>query len=472
MKNILFLFFASFLFLSCKKSFLDLTPSSSITPNTFFKTSTDAITAVDGCYAANQSTNLYGDGFQVLMEERGDNVLDLDISGGSGVNYKIAHFIEDDGNSLLQSAWQTLFNGIFRCNTVLNNIDPINMDSTLKNRVRGEARFLRALNYFNLVRLWGAVPVLTTTVSASEALNLKRDDVTTVYAQIESDLSFAAANLPSSYTGSDVGRVTSGAANGLLGKVYLYEKKYSNASSLLQQVINSGVFSLLPNIADVFSDSEKYNAEILFAVRYASGVVGQTHAFWFTDNNNLPTIDSSIVNAYSAGDLRKTLTDAIKPAGLGFTGPRKFIDVPDATSNSGEDFPVLRYADILLMQAEAMNEQGYSAATSSGSAFDYLNQVRQRAGLSGLSSTDLPDQTSFRNEVYLQRRLELAFECDRWFDLVRTGNAISAIGADVGKEVVTGTPIVIDAHQFIYAIPATELSIINNPTNFPQNPGY
>lgn len=469
MKKAIYTLTALLLLTACSKSFLDLTPPSVITPNAFYKTSSDAITAVNGCYTVNQSTSLYGDGFQVLMEERGDNILDLDISGGSGTNYQLAHFIESAGNSLLYSSWVAIYNGIFQCNTLLANIGPIQMDSALKNRVRGEAQFLRALHYFNLVRIWGPVPVLTTTVSAGQALGLKRDSVATVYQLIESDLSFAAANLPASYTGADVGRVTAGAALGLLGKVYLYEKKYADASTVLQQVIQSGTFSLQTNIASVFSDANKYNSEILFAVRYAPGIVGQVHAFWFTDNNNLPTIDSSIVKAYSAGDLRKPLTDAIHPTGLSFTGPRKYIDAPDASGNSSEDFPVLRYADVLLMAAETLNEQGYS---SSGAAFNYLNQVVQRAGLPSFTPVELPDQASFRSEVYLQRRLELPFECDRWFDLVRTGNAIAAIAADAGKEVVTGTPIVIDAHQFVYPIPESELEIMNNTANFPQNPGY
>ncbi|GGB04765.1 RagB/SusD family nutrient uptake outer membrane protein [Puia dinghuensis] len=452
---------------SCKKSFLELTPPSAITTDNFFKTSADAITAANGCYASLADANEYGAGFEVLMEERGDNVLDLDISSGSGTNYKLAHFIDDPSNSQLSLTWIDIFNGIYRCNTVLANIGPVKMDSATKNRVRGEVQFIRALHYFNLVRLWGAVPVLTTVVSADQALQLHRDSVAAVYQQIESDLQFAAANLPAAYTGADVGRVTTGAANGLLGKVYLYEKKYNNAASVLQGVINSNVFSLLPNIASVFSTANKYNAETLFAVRYASGVTGQAHGFWFTNGNNLPTIDSSIVKAYSAGDVRKTLTDAIKPTGLTYTGPRKYVDVPDASGLSGEDFPVLRFADILLMAAEVLNEQGYSASTGTGSAFYYLNLVRQRAGLTALSSADRPDQGTFRNEVYLQRRLELPFECDRWFDLVRTGNAITAIRADAGK----GSPT-IDAHRFIYPIPQSELDIVHNAANFPQNPGY
>lgn len=457
---------------ACSKKFLDLTPTSTVTPNAFYKTGADAITAVNGCYNALQSTNLYGQNFEILMENRGDNSTDLDISASGGINYQLAHFLESAGNTTLENSWVGIYNGIFDCNTLLANIGPIPMDSTLKDRVRAEAQFLRALHYFNLVRLWGPVPLVTTPLSSAQALKLSRDSVSAVYQQIEADLTFAAANLPSSYTGADVGRATSGAALGLLGKVYLYEKKYSNAATVLQQVIQSGVYSLQTNIASVFSDANKYNSEILFAVRYASGIVLQDHIFWFTDNNNLPTIDSSIVTAYGPGDLRKTLTDAVKPNGLSFTGPRKFIDAPDASDNSGEDFPVLRYADVLLLAAEALNAQGYNASTTTGSAFWCLNQVVQRAGLAPLTAATLPDQNSFQSQVWLQRRLELPFECDRWFDLVRTGQAIAAIAADKAKETVAGTPIVIDADQFVYPIPNAEIQIMSYSPNFPQNPGY
>ena len=458
----------SFIFLvSCQKSFIALTPQSAVTTDAFFKSAADAITAVNGCYSSLSSGSQYGQNFQSLMEDRGDNTLTLDISGNSGTNYKLAHFTDDPSNDILYSSWVSLYHSIFRCNTVLDNITQISMDNGLKNRLKGEAQFIRALAYFNLVRLWGNVPLITTTVSVEQAYTLKRNDIAAVYKQAEADLQFAAANLPAGYTGADIGRVTSGAANGLLGKVYLYEKKYTDANTVLQAVINSNSFSLLPNIADVFSPAKKYNAEILFAVRYASGITGRNHGFWYTNGNNLPTVDSSIIKAYTINDARKTLTDPVKPVGLTFTGPRKFMDAPDASKNSGLDFPVLRFADVLLMQAEVLNEQAYNPGSTNGTAFYYLNMVRQRAGLATLSATDLPDQASFRAEVYKQRRLELPFECDRWFDLVRTGQAIEAIQADVAKAI----PL-IQPYRFIYPIPQSELSIVNNPAIFPQNPGY
>lgn len=448
---------------SCQEDFLDLTPQSTISPENFFKTSLDAVTAVNGCYKSLAVGGQYGGTFQILMEHRGDNFSDQDPSSGSGVNYQINRFSDNPGNTNLYSSWTAIYSSIFRCNTVIESVEPINMDNTLKNRIKGEASFIRALNYFNLVRLWGAVPLVIKTIDPVSAASLKRDDVAAVYAQIETDLKFAAANLPATYPAADLGRVTQGAAKGLLGKVYLYQKKYNDTRTVLDEVINSKVFSLLPNVADVFSATTKYHAEILFAIRFTKGISGQDHGFWYS-NTQVIGIDTTIQKAYTeAGDLRKTLVDAVKPTGSSLIMPRKFLDTP-VNNNSGTDFPILRFADVLLIQAEALNEIGYNASTAAGTAFAHLNAVRKRAGLKELTGTDLPTQASFRAEIYNQRRLELPFECDRWFDLVRRGTAIAEIAAN--------KKITIAPFRLLYAIPQQEIDIMNNPTTFGQNPGY
>ena len=280
-----------------------------------------------------------------------------------------------------------------------------------------------------------------------------------IYKQIEADLVFAAANLPATYAATDLGRVTTGAAKGLLGKVYLYEKKYAAAQTVLQEVINSNAFTLLPKVADVFSTANKYNAEILFAVRYAKGVANQDHGFWFANSQTI-TVDTTLLKAYDVADLRRPLSESAKPAGNANMMPRKFLDDP-INGNAGNDFPVLRFADVLLMQAEILNEQGYSAT---GNAFTYLNMIRTRAGLAQLAAADLPDQNSFRNEIYRQRRLELPFECDRWFDLLRTNRAVT--------EILANKKVTLPAFRLIYPLPQQEIDIMNNKATFPQNPGY
>ncbi|WP_212002979.1 RagB/SusD family nutrient uptake outer membrane protein [Chitinophaga sp. HK235] len=447
------------IFASCNKEFLDLNPVSTIAPGQFFKTADDAITAVNGCYASLAQSSQYGATFQVLMEARADNFTDQDPSSNSGQNYQINRYSDNSGNTNFYNAWVGVYNGIFRCNTLLAALDGIQMDETLKNRIRGEARFIRALAYFNLVRLWGAVPLLTTAADPVNAINLKRDNVAAIYTQVEADLVFAAANLPATYASTETGRVTSGAAKGLLGKVYLYQKKYAPAQTVLQDVINSNVYTLLPKVADVFSTTNKYNAEILFAVRYAKGVANQSHGFWYANSQTI-TVDTTLLKAYDDADQRKALSESVKPAGNANMMPRKFVDDP-VNGQAGNDFPVLRLADVLLMQAEVLNELGYSAT---GNAITYLNMVRSRAGLSSLTAADLPDQVSFRNEVYKQRRLELPFECDRWFDLIRTGRVVS--------EILANKKVNLPAFRLLYPIPQQEMDIMNNKATFPQNPGY
>jgi starch-binding outer membrane protein, SusD/RagB family len=464
MKNIIALLCICLLFFtSCKEDFLELTPQSTIAPETFFKTSGDAVTAINGCYKSLAVGSQYAGTFQILMETRGDNYLDQDPSSGAGQNYQIHRFSDSPGNTNLYNSWVALYSSVFRCNTVLESVDPIKMDNALKTRIKAEASFIRALSYFNLVRLWGGVPLVTKSIDPVGASNLKREAATAIYDQIEADLVFAAANLPATYPAVDLGRATKGAAQGLLGKVYLYQKKYANVKPILDEVINSKTFSLLPNVADAFSPTVKYHAEILFAVRFAKGITGQDHGYWYA-NTQIIGLDSTLFKAYDANDTRRTQIEFAKPTGNSNILPRKFHDTP-VNNNAGNDFPVLRYADVLLVQAEAQNEVAYSNNTAAGSAFAHLNAVRKRAGLAELSATDLLDQAAFRKEIYKQRRLELPFECDRWFDMVRTNTAVEATAASSKK-------LTIQPFRFLYPLPQQEIDIMNNATTFPQNPGY
>ncbi|NJN34589.1 MAG: RagB/SusD family nutrient uptake outer membrane protein [Saprospiraceae bacterium] len=464
MKNIVLIMgLCVFVFTSCGKDFLELNPQSTIAPETFYKTAADAVTAINGCYKSLAVGGQYASTFQILMEHRADNYLDQDPSSGAGQNFQINRFSDSLGNTNLYTAWVALYSSIFRCNTVLQAIEPIAMDVTLKNRIKGEASFIRALNYFNIVRFWGAAPLVTTTIDPTAASNLKRDAVSDIYAQIEKDLTFAAANVPETYPTAEVGRVTKGAAQGLLAKVYLYQKKFTNAKSTAEEIINGKRFNLLPTIAEVFDPTRKYHAEILFAIRFAKGIAGQDHGYWYA-NTQIIGLDSTLFKAYDANDARRTQIEFARPTGNSNFMPRKFIDIP-VNNNAGNDFPIVRFADILLIQAEAANEVAYSNITTPGSAFANLNAVRKRAGLTELTAANLPDQAAFRSEIYKQRRLEFPFEGDRWFDMVRTGTAVAGIAASSKKQTI-------EAFRFLYPIPQQEIDIANNKATFPQNPGY
>ncbi|MEZ0539365.1 RagB/SusD family nutrient uptake outer membrane protein [Fibrella arboris] len=447
---------------ACQQGFLDLKPLSQPNVDNFYKTANDFGNAVNGAYDVLQSANQYGGDFNTLLEARSDNVLDNDPSSNAGLRYNIDRFIEPTTNSILRDTWGSLYTGINRTNLILDKIDGVAFDNTLKNRYKGEAQFIRALSYFNLVRLWGKVPLVLKAGSTTDSRSYVRNEVADVYAAIEKDLTDAAANLPASYTGADVGRATSGAAKGLLGKVLVTEKKFSQAVTVLREVISTGTYRLLPNVADVFAVANKNNAEIVFAVKFKKGVGGalpEGHALWYGTNIG-DNIEASLRAAYPTGDARRALTVQIPVPSNVNVVPRKFYDEFSAVNDVGNDFPVLRYADVLLLYAEALAE---SAIQFSPDALTALNQVRSRAGAPVYTEAQLATQAAFREAIINERRLELALENDRWFDLIRTGKAVDALK-------VTG--ITVPANRLIYPVPQSEIDTYNNPTTFAQNPGY
>lgn len=461
LRNIGLAMAVSALLTGCKSGFLDLTPQSQPNADNFYRTANDFGNAVNGAYDALQSANQYGGDFNTLLEARSDNVLDNDPSSNAGLRYNIDRFIEPTTNTVLRDTWGSLYTGINRTNLILDKIDAIPFDATLKARYTGEAQFIRALSYFNLVRLWGKVPLVLKAGSTADARAYIRNEVTDIYAAIEKDLTAAATNLPASYSGSDVGRATSGAAKALLGKVLITEQKYTQAVQVLREVANSNTYRLLPAIGDVFAVANKNNAEIVFAVKFRKGVggVSEGHGLWFGTNIG-DNIEKSLRSAYAADDKRLPLIAQIAVPSNVNVVPRKYYDEVSATNDVGNDYPVLRYADVVLLLAEALNEVGYQA---NGEALQLLNQIRTRAGVSVYTAAQLSSQAAFRDAVLAERRLEFPLEGQRWFDLIRTGKAIDAIK-------VTG--ITVPANRLIYPIPQSEIDVYNNPGTFAQNPGY
>ena len=459
-KTISIILICCVLFLSCKKSFLTLLPQSQATSDAFYKTTSDVSNAVTAAYAPLQS--LYFGNFVTMMEARGDNVEDLNPGANAGTEYNIDRFLAKADNTDITSTWGSIYNGISRCNNTLIHLDVVTTP-VLKAQFEGELKFLRALHYFNIVRLWGNAPLVLSPISADDAKKLPRAPVADVYTAIENDLTQAIPLLPAVYSNTaDLGRATQGAAKALLGKVYLTEAKYPQALSVLKDLVpanNVYGYSLLPAVADVFNVNNKMNAEIVFAIRFNKTVANQGHGL--STYFNQPGLDPKLISSYEANDARKDLLNTVtldandKPV-------KKYYDTFDPnTKTLGNDFIVLRYADVLLMYAEALNETGYSA-----DAFTWLNAVRSRAGASTYSNVTLPDQASFRTGVLLERRLELPLEEHRWFDLIRTNTAIAAF------QVSGLTPISIQAYQYLYPIPQPELDISTNKSGFTQNTGY
>lgn len=459
MKKIFILIITIGLFSACEDNFLELSPVSQPNVNDFYKTPSDILNGVNAAYASLQTGSLYGGrDLQDLTEYRGDNVFDNDPSANSGLRFNIDRFLAGSDNTVFENVWRRLYLTIYRCNIVLDNIDNVTMDETLRNRYKGELRFIRGLAYFHLVQLWGGVPVVLQAESTEASRKHVRNSVAEVYAAIEADFQFAGNNLPRTYGAAEVGRVTSGAAKGLLGKVYLTQKKYNDAATTLREVINSNDFALLPTVAEVFDPNNEYNQEILFAVRFTTANVAEAHGLYFSSQIG-DFVETSFRNLYNDNDARKAMIELRKPTGTQNQTPVKYFQEPVA-GQVGTDFPVLRYADVLLMYAEALNEQGYQA---SGDAFTNLNAVRTRAGLPAYTAAELANQAAFRDAVLLERRLELPLELWRWYDLLRTGKAKDALKV-VGLE--------IQDFQLLFPIPNSQYLIYNNEAGFPQNPGY
>lgn len=463
-----------FLFIvSCSEDLIELAPISEVSAGNFYNNEGDIEQAVIAAYAALQSSNMYKENFLYFMEGRSDNSYFEDITQTEKSDFDF--FRETASNSLLNDTWNTCYIGIQRCNIVLNRIDGIAMDEDLKLIRKGEVKFIRALTYFNMVRMWGGVPVVLQEVDDPfGSYGDVRQPVNEVYEAIIDDLQDAASELPQNQTQD--GRITKGAALTLLGKVYLTLEQWSDAVSTLNQVVGLG-YQILPNYSDVFDSENENNQELIFSIQFASGFDGEGSVFRRMHmplgvssllgnvsagaGFNLPTED--LYDAFTDGDLRRAVTVPMVPDGRLYTN--KFNAISSIPNDEDNNFIVLRYADVLLMLAEALNELGYVPA---GDAFSYLNTIRIRAGLQELNSSNLSNQEEFRNAILLERRLELALENHRWFDLVRTGKAIEVMQA---YEEDRG-PLIIEANKHeLYPIPQSQINIMNSP-NFLQNPGY
>lgn len=462
MKKILVLAsLATLLMTSCGDSFFDLEPASSVTIDKVYKTASDYNVAVIGCYAKLQSqVNFYTE----CCEYRSDNLSLGAPTAGTQDRYDIDHFTEKPSNGILSSYWANFNNNVYRCNLLLDQIDGANFAESLKKQYKGEAMFIRALNYFNMYRIWGGVPATKHVVSAAEALKVARYSDEQMFDLIAGDLKEIVDNnyLPETYSSADMGRATSGAAKALLGKVYLTFHKWTEAKDILSQLI--GKYQLVSPIAQVFNVDNKNNNEIIFAVHFNKEIEGEGHSYWYnlTNASDDTNQTSSLLNTFPTGDTRKDLITYVqveKTVRL----MNKFYDTKSPTFKTvGNDQILLRYADVLLMYAEALNEIQYDASEGS-LALKYLNAVRQRAGISNLTAKQLPTQEKFRKGILVERQREFPYEGQRWFDLVRMGFA---------KSVMAENGVEIKDYQLLFPIPQQEIEKVGNKSILWQNPGY
>ncbi|MDB5247153.1 MAG: RagB/SusD family nutrient uptake outer membrane protein [Segetibacter sp.] len=490
-------------FASCKKDFLDIAPETFISSNNFFKTQNDFTQAVNATYAPLR--NVYNSAY-IMGEMRSDNTHYIynNTNRGNLVREEIADFIDNPTAEPVATKWTFNYRIIAYANEVLARIDAATFDENVKKNLKGQELFLRSLAYFDLVQYFGDVPlVLTPTAGSADEIigvrsTLARTPKAEVYAQIIKDAKEAATLLPNK-AAQEKGRATSGAAQTLLGNVYVVLKQWADAETALRAVVNSTQYSLLSDYAAFFVPSNKNNAESVFEVQYQQGNLGLQSSFayvfmpnltnlspitGFTFNNqntggwNIPS--ENILAAYATGDKRKGASIAdgytVNSAFVAQPYVKKYLHLPlpapnGSSPNTDENWPVYRYAEVLLFLAEALNEQG-----KSNQALPYLNLVRDRAFGAGAATITTTDQVQLRDIILNERRFELAFENKRWLDLVRTGKAVpvmSAYGAALktsGKypNLVSSTYNV-TANRLLFPIPFNEILV---DPKLIQNPGY
>jgi hypothetical protein len=457
--------FALFTLNACTKQLTQIPDTSKVLSH-FFTTENEAEEYVNSVYAGLQSQGMYGQYQPCIAEIPSDNTWDQVPANDNGWAGQLDLFSTIPSNGILSQNWKDAYVAIQRANVVLNRIPAIsyNNDSIKTARI-GAMKFIRALVYFNLVRSYGDVPLVTKeTTDPNTYFGQGRTSKDAVYKQIVTDLQEAITQLPAK--ADKMGGARKTAAQALLGKVYLTMGNYTDAATVLNDVVTSGQHSLLPTTDKVFAITNENNAEIIFSVQYASGVNGNTEGSGLQQQfspsgfisgakgHNLPNL--SLYKLYSNVDTRKGVYVDTTQTGVPYC--KKYAVNAANPIDGGSDFVVLRYADVLLMLSEASNENG-----NTSNALLYLNMIRTRAGLAAFEYTD---KAQLSAEVALERQLELVGEGHRWYDLLRKGNAVKEMNDWFTSQSIN---VQIDNHSLLMPVPQDQ---INTDPSIKQNDGY
>lgn len=474
---------------------LDVEPRTFSSASGYYENEEQIERGVNGAYGELQNIYNATIGFWAMTEMRSDNTsYQFNVADrGEQQMEELDEFLITPDNNDIEEIWSNIYSGILQCNTVLNRIDEVEFsEQNTKDQFKGEMHFLRAFHYFNLVRLYGGVPLVLEEVRSPEAAFNERAGIEEVYEQIIADADSAAVLLPEEYSRPDAGRATKGSALTLLGEVYMTRRQFTEAIPVLEEVTGLG-YSLLPDYTSVFDPANKNHSESIFEVQYSSSQEGEhsnyiyrfvpfnsgSDVIGFTDLStsfagyNIPTHD--MVQAYEESDERKEASVSFYinpdneqyPVALGDSIPfiNKYNHEFEEQGRTDDNWPVYRYAHVLLMLAEALNEEDRTSE-----AYPYINEVRSRAGLSSLSGLT---QSEFREAVYHELRVELAFENHRWFNLLRTNRAIEVMTAHGEEEKglksrLSNAAYDIQAYKLLYPIPQREVRL----NNLEQNPEW
>lgn len=452
MKHIYIVILISFVLSSCSNSFLDLYPETSLHESNFYQSDEEFVALVNGGYIPmrNLAKTVNWD----ISEVKSDN-MDLQVSNTNIEQSRNNDFLMSSASIVHKSFWDNAYKGVYACNksiTAIEEREYVWTDEALKERSLGEAYFLRAYYYFDLVRQFGGVPLVLKEINSQDAVLIKRAPVEDVYKQIVADLEASISHLEKMGNTGENGRVNLGAAQALLGKVYLTNKDYKNSEVYLNKVIQSGKFGLLPNYADVFNPAKKDYYETIFSVQFSETAADLANTFIFfnapstskgaitgRDNVGLqvniaikPTED--LIDAFEDGDERYATAigewTGIDDGGevKGFFYCAKYKGPQTAALGwSGDNFPILRYSDVLLMYAEVLNELNRTAE-----AIPYVEQVRNRVGL--LDKISNLGKSALTKLIEKERRVEFSFENQRWYDLLRTDRALEVM-REHGKQI-------------------------------------
>jgi hypothetical protein len=474
---------------------LNITNPNQPSTGSFWQTAADATNGINAAYNGLLNNGTYGRWLGFAYDIRSDEGYSTspwtDLS-----NFN--KFTQSDYNfEPSREIWQHHYQAIFRANQVTDRVPGISMDPPTRDRIVGEAKFIRALLYFNLVNLYGGnIPLVITTPGPGDRPPSSTEAA--VYAQIEKDLTDAAAVLPSSYSGADVGRATKGAAIALLGKAQLQQKKWSTAATTLAQVIAMPQYDLMPNYSDNFTQTTENNKESVFEVQFgdftqlSSGVRGQNYAKmigpcgpgfcdglptrwyfnqFFPDTTNRLVHDSRLdatlfwnnPGAAGGGDVYGTpFQTRYGPTSTAVYWKKwgQYYVPGDQNWDNPINYRVIRFADVLLMEAEALNESGQTAA-----AYAFVNRVRARPSVNQPALPAGLTQAQMRAAIMKERLLELGLEQERWLYVKRQGMLQKA--ALLPDDAEFG--FFVDGKSELLPIPQSEIDL--NP-NVKQNPGW
>lgn len=474
--------------------FLNPDAESLYTTKTFYQSETDFTYAITAVYAAQQDIYDGQTGILHFLSARTD-----DTSTDTNTYSDQADAMADDAScGPTENIWKSMYEMITRCNSIIIRIDDVTFsDSNMKNYVKGEAYGLRAWAYDNLGKFFGGVPLIVDAeYTEAETRTIKRSTQAETFAQAVSDYKKAIELLPVTWSGSNVGRMSKHAANAALARLYMFTKDYANAKNCLDAVINSGLYGLADNYVECFSDAYDNNAkkDRVWEVQYIGGQLGEGQSYSEMDmpedcgvaegyavrgSSAAMRVSADLQAAFEDGDLRKNAFtingDELSGSNArGYVWCFKFTPhsyVPQSSNDWANNLPIVRYADVLLMQAEAINEVSNGPTTE---AIGYVNQIRARARLANLTAEQTATKSAFLTAIKQERRIEFLWEGLRWFDLIRWGDWESTFKAffaysDAGNGRYIDN---VKSYRSIFAIPQAEMDRYDNKSVMWQNDGY